>query len=154
GVRRAREDEQPGFRFSHVASMTTLFAIVLHAVHHRHARSDFPSQPIASRLHGMPSLHLRHAQRALPVGIAWPNPAAGRPGIGVLFAGDLSTAATEPVARVLRDGAGLLLVTAHSSRTPQDALTTAEWVADHGAELGADPARLVVAGIGCGAALA
>ena len=50
--------------------------------------------------------------------------------------------------------AGMLVVCARSATTLERAATVLEWVADHGAELGADPGRLLVAGADQGADLA
>jgi alpha/beta hydrolase fold len=50
--------------------------------------------------------------------------------------------------------AGILVVCARTATTLDSAVTVLEWVADHGVELGANPACLLVAGAGPGAELA
>jgi hypothetical protein len=110
-----------------------------------------PSEPTLRRA---AELHLRNASGALPVAVQWPRREVGTPGVVVLYSQGLSLPANRVVTSVLRRGAGLVVVCAHSARTADDAMTTAEWVADHGRELGADPGGLVVAGVGSAAPLA
>jgi acetyl esterase/lipase len=88
---------------------------------------------------------------------------SGRPPLLVLFPrGTGSDGWTEGVGRGLCSLAGLVVL-AVRYRPPapdslgaalDDATTATQWAADHAAELGADPGRLVVAGEGAGADLA
>ena len=48
----------------------------------------------------------------------------------------------------------MLVIYARTATTVDELATVLDWVADHGAELGADPERLVAAGAGPGAELA
>lgn len=71
-----------------------------------------------------------------------------------------STAPGAPLVLLLGGAAGARLLPAtavvlapHDADWP-DAVEALEWAADHAAELGADPGRLIVAGAGRGAALA
>src|SRR5205085_9951310 len=74
---------------------------------------------------------------------------------GVLFTAD-------GTCRQLARSAGATVVTVHYRRAPEhprpaaqtDAVAAARWAVRHAPELGADPARLVVAGDSAGAALA
>jgi acetyl esterase/lipase len=106
----------------------------------------------------------------------WPAPASastptsapslvpsGRPPLLVLFPRGTGTGGwTEGVGRGLCSLAGVVVLAvryrppAPDSLGPalDDATTATQWAADHAAELGADPGRLVVAGEGAGADLA
>jgi acetyl esterase len=84
--------------------------------------------------------------------VHWPRPAAGGgPALVVAFASP-STLDDALVERVLeRVGAVVLAVRATHVPAAHAALT---WAADHARELGADPGRLAVLGVGPAAALA
>jgi len=87
-------------------------------------------------------LHLRGPLGPLPVRILWPAATDPPPPIAVLGH------ATGPLADSLCGDAGMLVVWAGEVRTPEQLAVCVEWVADRGAELGGDPARLLVAVIG------
>jgi acetyl esterase len=124
-------------------------------------------------------LQLRGSAGPLPTRVYWPSPSTspsslGRPGLLVFFpearayhvSGDAAGADT--LCRELCAGAGLVVVsvgyrTSGSPPAPdngvagiafEDATTATQWSADHAAELGADPGRLLVGGEGFGADLA
>jgi acetyl esterase len=96
-------------------------------------------------------LHLRGASGPLPARISWPAQTAGLPPVAVLCPG--GGGAVDTLERGLC-AAGILVVCARTATTLDSATTVLEWVADHGAELGANPACLLVAGAGPGADLA
>ncbi|HEX6418798.1 MAG TPA: alpha/beta hydrolase fold domain-containing protein [Acidimicrobiales bacterium] len=113
-------------------------------------------------------LALRGRARRLAARVHWPAPAGGRarPPLLVLLAGGSSGPAAldeaDPLCRAVCRFAGVVVL-AVSGRTGwacfqtaalDDAATATGWAADHAAELGADPRRLVVAGEALGARLA
>lgn len=83
--------------------------------------------------------------------VYWPPASRERAPLLVLF-GDASEAQCRRVCS--RAGIVVLASTASSAEALADAKATVGWAADHAAELNADPARLLVAGTGRGAALA
>jgi hypothetical protein len=105
------------------------------------------------------ALHLRGRAGVLPATVAWPAPAEQAPALLVFFPD-----ATQPdvFSAALARTAGVVVLTAAVRSSPYDLAATAfddaaavlGWAADHADELDADPARLVVAGHGGGAALA
>lgn len=103
-------------------------------------------------------VHLRGPAPRGPARVHWPRPAAGGrgPALVVAFASP-STLDGALVERVLeRVGAVVLAVSVLTVTAAQLAAahTTLAWAADHARELGADPDRLAVLGVGPAAALA
>jgi len=92
-------------------------------------------------------IQLRGAADVSPARVYWPTATSGRPALLVLFS-DSEATRRELCARL---GA---VVLATSCRSVEQAVATTEWVADHAAELGADPGRLLIGGEGAGADLA
>ena len=95
-------------------------------------------------------LSLREPTGLVRVGVSWPDsePEQDVPALVLIACGD---------AAVLRRRLALergLLVLAVETCELDVALTAVEWTADHVAQLGGDPERLSVAGVGEGAALA
>jgi acetyl esterase/lipase len=100
-------------------------------------------------------LSLRERGGLIDVRVHWPAaPEAERPPV-LVFLSDLDSG-PEEVSELCRELCAELGIVVLSVRTQAlDAATTAlEWTADHGAQLGADPGRLLVGGIGAGASLA
>jgi acetyl esterase len=135
----------------------------MRAVHDRHAPSAFPfsralSDPAAvtsflpeRTARRTADLHLRGPAGPLPVQVLWPAPGAAAPPAAVLYPGAGPTG--EALSRALC-AAGLLVVCARTASTLDEAASVLEWVADHGEELHADAASLLVAGAGSGSTLA
>jgi acetyl esterase len=97
--------------------------------------------------------------------VAWPSHAgACAPAALVLFPHSGLDAASVDVAELLWSGlcaaAGIIVLLVYWPRSGgyaaavRDATAATAWVADHGAELDADPRRLFVGGVGRGAAVA
>jgi alpha/beta hydrolase fold len=86
--------------------------------------------------------------------VHWPLRAAAAPApaLVVLFA-DTAPAVGNPLVERLVEGFGVVVL-AVSAAHAIEAHATVAWAADHAAELGADPRRLVLVGDGFGAALA
>jgi acetyl esterase len=115
------------------------------------------------RVRRVADLRLRGPAGSIPVRVRWPTSPASEPPPLVLFLPDAAPAdgveqTDDELALQLCWRAGaVVLCTPWAPRRP-GALDRAEaalmWVADHGQELGADPARLAVAGRGAGAAAA
>lgn len=108
-------------------------------------------------------LRLRGNTRPLPVRVYWPGPGqptARRAPLLVFCVVGVAGADAEAISRALSSGTGLVVLSVScdsvSSDTagPRDGTTVLEWAAEHAAELGADPRRLLVAGEGEGAAVA
>jgi hypothetical protein len=98
------------------------------------------------------ALQLRGLAGPLRARVHWPEPTsdATPPALLVFFAG---LAPADILAECLSRDAGLVVLTVYASGL-EDAATATRWAADHGAELDADPARLLVGGIGAGVDLA
>jgi len=98
----------------------------------------------ASDVRRVAGLRLRHGR----VCVSWP--AGDCPALLVLVPG-----VSDELAAHLCGCAGLVVLAPAWGGAPlRDATATLDWAAQHGAELGADPGRLAVAGAGAGAALA
>jgi len=105
-------------------------------------------------------LKLRGWSGPLRARVTWPAPASGSPPL-LLFFPDADDQGGE-LARPLCELGGVVLVSIALRSAPDepspaafhDAVAALEWAADHGTELDADPARLLVAGEGTGAAVA
>jgi acetyl esterase len=102
-------------------------------------------------VHRVADLHLRGAAGRIRLRARWPAPTDARtaPALLVLFHSGGSR-----LGQWLCAAAGVVVLAASCPVAFQDAVTTTEWAADHAAELGADPARLLVAGEGAGGRLA
>ncbi len=110
------------------------------------------SPPVASTTNRVADVLLRGHARPVRARVHWPNPThpAPVPALLVLFT------ASWPDGGEAAHLAGLLGVVTLSASpaTVAEALATMEWAADHAADLGADPRRLVIAGTGAAANLA
>jgi len=110
---------------------------------------------MATQVKRVADLSLRERRGPIDVRVSWPAAphADGAPVIVFLSDRDSRPEVVSELCRELCAEVGIVVL---SVRTRDlDAATTAvEWTADHGAQLGADPRRLVVGGIGAGASLA
>jgi len=142
--------------------------------HHRDARSVFRSSPRHGRIRAVPEidalqrvadLRLRGAS-AMPVRVRWPT-RARTVGPLAVFLPDPDPRngvdrADDELCRRLCAGVGAVVLCAPlrsarlgSADSPLErAASVLEWSAEHAAELGADPNRLLLAGSGAGAAAA
>jgi len=105
--------------------------------------------------HRIADLQLRGSTSPLPVRVYWPGQAASQPVPVLVFciAGAGAGAQAEQTCRRLSEDYGLLVLGVRLAGA-HDGMTVLEWAAEHAAELGADPARLLVAGQGAGGAVA
>lgn len=105
--------------------------------------------------HRIADLQLRGSTSPLPVRVYWPGQAASQPVPVLVFciAGAGAGAQAEQTCRRLSEDYGLLVLGVRLAGA-HDGMTVLEWAAEHAAELGADPARLLVAGQGAGGAIA
>ena len=87
--------------------------------------------------------------RGAPSHVTWPPATYRPPALAVLLASDELEA--DPLRRALAVHARCVVL---SVDDPGAGTEVAAWAADHAAELGADPARLIVAGHGDGARIA
>jgi alpha/beta hydrolase fold len=123
-------------------------------LHDRDKRLAFPFPARAFEDVGMPSQHADLHLRRVDVQVTWPPSTRETPALLVLLPGESAGA---PIWRELcvRIPAVALVVPASGF---DEARETLEWAADHAAELGADPRRLLLAsdhgGAGLVAALA
>jgi acetyl esterase len=99
-------------------------------------------------------LRLRGSTSSLPVRVYWPGQVASQPVPLLVFCMVGAGAGAEETCRSLSEGYGLLVLAVRCVAGAHDGMTVLEWAAEHAAELGADPGRLVVAGQGSGAAVA
>jgi acetyl esterase len=99
-------------------------------------------------------LRLRGSTSPLPVRVYWPGQVASQPVPLLVFCMVGAGAGAEETCRSLSEGYGLLVLAVRCAAGAHDGMTVLEWAAEHAAELGADPGRLVVAGQGSGAAVA
>jgi acetyl esterase len=96
-------------------------------------------------------LQLRGNTSPLPVRVYWPGQAAAQPVPLLVFC--MVGAGTEASCRSLSD-LGLLVLAVSCPTGAQNGTTALEWAAEHAAELGGDPGRLLVAGQDTGGAVA
>jgi acetyl esterase len=101
-------------------------------------------------------LQLRGNTSPLPVRVYWPGQHAPRPVPLLVFCsvGAGAGARAEAACRSLSEDAGLVVLSVSCAAGAPDGTTVLEWAAEHAAELGADPGRLLVAGEGAGRAVA
>lgn len=106
--------------------------------------------------HRIADLQLRGSTSLLPVRVYWPGQAASQPVAVLVFCivGAGAGAQAEQTCRRLSEDYGLLVLGVRCLAGAHDGMTVLEWAAEHAAELGADPARLLVAGQGAGGAIA
>jgi acetyl esterase len=106
--------------------------------------------------HRIADLQLRGSTSPVPVRVYWPGQAASQPVPVLVFCivGAGAGAQAEQTCRRLSEECGLLVLGVHCLAGVHDGMTVLEWAAEHAAELGADPARLLVAGQGAGGAVA
>jgi acetyl esterase len=101
-------------------------------------------------------LQLRGNTSPLPVRVYWPAQAASRPVPLLVFciAGAGAGSRAAATCRRLSEDPGLVVLAVSCLAGAQDGTTVLEWAAEHAAELGADPGRLLVGGQGTGGAVA
>lgn len=99
-------------------------------------------------------LRLRGSTSSLPVRVYWPGQVASQPVPLLVFCTVGAGAGAEETCRGLSEDYGLLVLAVRCAAGAHDGMTVLEWAAEHAAELGADPGRLVVAGQGSGGAVA
>ena len=106
--------------------------------------------------HRIADLQLRGSTSPVPVRVYWPGQAASQPVPVLVFCivGAGAGAQAEQTCRRLSEECALLVLGVHCLAGAHDGMTVLEWAAEHAAELGADPARLLVAGQGAGGAVA
>jgi acetyl esterase len=128
-------------------------------VHDRHKRLAFPFLAPAPQDAGMPlystiALDADLRLRGLDVQVTWPPATGETPALLIVLPGESAGA---PLWRQLAAGIPAVLLAVRGRRLA-DACEALEWGADHAAELGADPRRLLLAadhgGAGLVAALA
>jgi acetyl esterase len=100
--------------------------------------------------HRIADLQLRGSTSPLPVRVYWPGQAAPQPVPLLVFCMAGAGAGAEETCRNLSEDHGLLVLAVCCPAGVHDGMTVLEWAAEHAAELGADPDRLLVAGIGAG----
>jgi acetyl esterase len=101
-------------------------------------------------------LRLRGNTSPLPVRVYWPGRAVAQPVPLLVFCivGAGAGPQAEATCRGLSEDSGLVVLAVSCPAGAQDGTTVLEWAAEHAAELGADPGRLLVAGQGAGSAIA
>jgi acetyl esterase len=103
--------------------------------------------------HRIADLQLRGNTSPLPVCVYWPSQAASQPAPVLVFC--TVGAGAEASCRGLSEDRGLIVLAV--SCGPADShpgTQVLEWVAEHAAELGGDPGRLLVGGQGAGSVTA
>jgi acetyl esterase len=106
--------------------------------------------------HRIADLQLRGNTSPLPVRVYWPGHAASQPVPLLVFCvvGAGAGPEAETTCRRLSEDPGLLVLAVSCLAGGRDGTAVLEWAAEHAAELGADPGRLLVAGRGAGGAVA
>jgi len=97
-------------------------------------------------------LQLRGNTSPLPVRVYWPGQAAPQPVPLLVFC--VVGAGAEASCRSLSEDLGLLVLAVSCPTGAQNGTTALEWAAEHAAELGGDPGRLLVSGQDAGSAIA
>ncbi len=104
--------------------------------------------------HRIADLQLRGSTSPLPVRVYWPGQEASQPVPLLVFCMAGAGAGAEETCRNLSEDHGLLVLAVPGAASTHDGMTVLEWAAEHAADLGADPGRLLVAGIGAGGGVA
>ena len=109
-------------------------------------------------------LQLRGSTSALPVRVYWPGQVTSQPAPLLVFcivgagadawSSGFGVPGADASCRGLSEDHGLVVLAVPCLTGAQDGTTVLEWAAEHAAELGADPGRLLVAGQGTGGAIA
>jgi acetyl esterase len=101
-------------------------------------------------------LRLRGNTSPLTVRVYWPGRAVARPAPLLVFCivGAGAGPQAEATCQGLSEDPGLVVLAVSCLAGAQDGTTVLEWAAEHAAQLGADPGRLLVAGQGAGSAIA
>ncbi len=103
--------------------------------------------------HRIADMQLRGNTSPVPVRVYWPGQPAWHRVPLLVFC--IVGAGAEAACRTLSEDAGLVVLAVRCDPAgPHDGLNVLDWAADHAAELGADPARLLIGGEGAGAAVA
>jgi acetyl esterase/lipase len=102
--------------------------------------------------HRIADLQLRGSTSPLPVRVYWPGQATSQPAPLLVFC--MVGAGAEALCRSLSEDLGLLVLAVSCPAGAQNGTTALEWAAEHAAELGGDPERLLVAGHGAGRGVA
>jgi acetyl esterase len=98
-------------------------------------------------------LQLRGSTSPLPVRVYWPGQTASQPTPLLVFC--MVGAGAEAVCRGLSEDPGVIVLSVSCDPAdPRAGTQVLEWAAEHAAELGGDPGRLLVAGEGAGRAVA
>jgi acetyl esterase/lipase len=101
-------------------------------------------------------LQLRGSTSPLPVRVYWPGQAASQPVplLVLCIVGAGAGTQAEATCRSLCEDPGVVVLAVSCLAGVQDGTTVLEWAAEHAAELGGDPGRLLIAGEGAGSAVA
>ncbi len=101
-------------------------------------------------------LQLRGSTSPLPVRVYWPARRGPRPGPLLVFCmvGAGADTRAEATCQSLSADLGVVVLAVSCVTDAQDGTTVLEWAAEHAAELGGDPGRLLVAGQGPGSLIA
>ena len=101
-------------------------------------------------------LRLRGNTSPLPVRVYWPDREASQPVPLLVFCivGTGAGSQAEATCRCLSEDLGLVVLAVSCLTGAHEGMTVLEWAAEHAAELGADPGRLLIAGEDAGSAVA
>jgi hypothetical protein len=99
------------------------------------------------------SLSLRERSGIVRVRVNWPTVEEQPPVLAFLSSDDVRTDTVDALCRALSAEAGILVLSVRTDCL-DTATTAVEWTADHASQLDADPATVLVGGIGRGGALA
>jgi acetyl esterase len=98
-------------------------------------------------------LQLRGSTSPLPVRVYWPGQMTSQPAPVLVFC--MAGTGAEATCRDLSENRGLIvLAVSCGPADPRPGTQVVEWAAEHAAELGGDPGRLLVGGQGAGSAVA
>ena len=106
--------------------------------------------------HRIADLQLRGSTSPLPVRVYWPGQVAPQPVPLLVFCvvGAGAEAQAEATCRSLSQDPGVVVLAVSCLTGPRDGMAVLGWAAEHAAELGGDPGRLLVAGEGAGSSVA